>query len=453
MDSHSEPKKAGQFAKGTFTTFTASIIIFFLGIGSSVTIARVLGPEGKGIYVLAALLPSLIVTFGNLGIGPATAYYAARGEFPRKLILGNNIFLSIVISSIGLVAGLIMIIFFRQSLFQGVAARYLYLTLTFIPVQIFSSYVRYVLLGIQRIKEFNFIQLMQAVFFLGFVAVALLVLKTAVTGTIIACLLSWLFVDLILLRKTMGIVGGVDLSINKSYIRHSVTYGIQAHLANILGFLNYRIDMLLVNGFVGAAAVGTYSVAVGIVEKIWIVSQAASTVLFPKVAAESDEERRKEFTPLVARTVLVVTALTAAVLAVFSRWIVLTLYSDAYLPSVRALQVLLFGVVAMSAGRVFSNDISGRGFPGLNVYIAVAAVAVNVVLNILWIPKYGIVGAAWASTVSYTASSIGALFIYCRLSDNRLIKIFLPQKSDWALYRKTTKYLIRWILDKVRTPR
>ena len=200
----------------------------------------------------------------------------------------------------------------------------------------------------------------------------------------------------------------------------------------------------------GPSAVGLYAVGVGLVEKLWMVSYAASTVLFPRVAAESEEHRRKEFTPLVARTVLWITALASLVLALLSRWIVLLLYSEAFLPAAGALQALLAGIVALSAGRVLSNDIAGRGFPGLNIYTGLAAVATNIVLNLLWIPRYGIVRAAWASTVSYTVSFLGALFFYCRLSGNRWTRVVFPQPGDWVLYCKTGKDLGQWVLAKVR---
>ncbi|MEM3658493.1 MAG: polysaccharide biosynthesis C-terminal domain-containing protein [Candidatus Hadarchaeum sp.] len=82
----------------------------------------------------------------------------------------------------------------------------------------------------------------------------------------------------------------------------------------------------------------------------------------------------------------------------------------------------------------------------------VAAVGVNslVALNILWIPKFGIAGAAWASTVSYTISFLGSLFFYCRLSGNRWMKVLLPQRSDWAVYWHTEMVLGRWAKAKLR---
>lgn len=440
----------GKFVRGTAITFTTGILSLITGLGTSVILARTLGPEGRGVYAMAALLPSLIVTFGNLGIGPATVYYVARDEFRRQEILGNNVLLSLGISGIGILAGLVVIFFFREIVFPGVAMGYLLLALVLVPVEVFFSYVRHVLLGAQRIKEFNYLQIAQSVFFLGFIALALLGLRAGVTGAILAGLLSWIVVDALVLRQAKRVAGGIKFVLNTSYIKRATTYGAQAHLSNILGFLNYRVDLFLVNSFLGPAAVGLYAVGVGLVEKLWMISHAASTVLFPRVAAETDEQRRREFTPLVARTVLWTTSLGALTLALLSRWIVLLLYSEAFLPAVDALQALLVGIVALSAGRVLSNDIAGRGFPALNIYTGGAAVATNIALNLLWIPRYGIVGAAWASTVSYTVSFLGALFFYCRLSGNRWTKVILPQRGDWALYWKTVATLRQWVQSKLQ---
>ncbi|MEJ5376111.1 MAG: flippase [bacterium] len=441
---------AGKFIRGTTVTFISGVVNLLIGLVTSVILARVLGPEGRGVYALAMLLPSLIVTFGNLGIGPATVYYVARGDFRRQEVLGNNVLLSLGVGAIGVLAGLIVILFFREIVFPGVSPGYLLLALAFVPIEMFFSYVNYMLLGAQRIKEFNYVQIAHSMLFLGFIGLALLGLKAEVTGAILAGLITWLVVDALVFRLAKTVAGGIDLKPNIAYIKQTTTYGVQAHLSNILGFLNYRVDMFLVNGFLGPAAVGLYAVGVGLAEKLWMISHAASTVLFPRVAAETDEQRRKEFTPLVARTLLWTTALGALALVLLSRWIVLLLYSEAFLPAVGALQALLVGVVTLSAWRVLANDIAGRGFPRLNIYTGIAAVASNVVLNLLWIPRYGITGAAWASTVSYTVSFLGALFFYCQLSGNRWIKVIFPQRGDWALYWQTSKALCRWAWAKAR---
>jgi O-antigen/teichoic acid export membrane protein len=346
--------------------------------------------------------------------------------------------------------GLIAALFFHRNIFPSVPQSYLLLALTLIPVNLFFSYMQNILLGAQRFKEYNLIAILHAILFLGFIVIALWALRAGVTGALLASVLSWLLTDVILLIWTQRVTGGVAFKLNLAYIKRASIYGFQAHLGNILGFLNYRIDMFLINGFLNPAAVGFYSVGVSLVEKLWLISYAASTVLFPRVAAETNEERRKTFTPLVARTVLWVTALGALISFFLSCWLVEFLYSPTFLPAVQPFQILLPGIVALSVSRVLANDIAGRGRVMMNNYAASVVVATNVVLNILWIPKYGIAGAAWASTISYGLGLVLMLFLYCRLSSNSWTKVLLPQPSDWVLYWRTGLALGRWMKAKVK---
>jgi len=440
---------SGSFARGTALTFTARILTLLLGIATSVLLARLLSPEGKGLYTLAALLPTLIVTFANLGIGPATVFYVAQGRYPPPVILGNNVIFTLGISTIGVLGGLLVVLFFHETIFPGVAQGHLLLALALIPVSLFFSYVQNILLGAQRFKEFNLIAILRTGLFLALLMVALWALTAGVTGAILASILAQLLTDMVLLLWAWKVTGGIAFRLDLTYIKEVSRYGIQAHLGNILGFLNYRIDVFLVNGFLSPAAVGFYSIGVGLVEKLWLISQAASTVLFPRAAAETDEERRKSFTPLVARTVLWVTALGALVFFLVSRWLVEFLYSPAFLPAVQPLQILLLGIVALSVSRVLANDIAGRGRPILNTYVGLGTLTTNVILNVLWVPRYGIAGAAWASTISYSVTLLARLFLYCRLSGNPWTKVLLPQPGDWAIYRRTGLALGRWLRAKV----
>ena len=79
-------------------------------------------------------------------------------------------------------------------------------------------------------------------------------------------------------RLARKVAGGISFKLNVSYIKQVTKYGLQAHLQTS-GILNYRVDMFLVNGF--GAGCSYYSVGVGLVEKLWLISNAAGMVLFP----------------------------------------------------------------------------------------------------------------------------------------------------------------------------
>lgn len=439
-----------KFAQKTMITFVSRILNLILGLASSIIIARSLGPEGKGIYTLALLLPSLIVTFTNLGIAPATVYYIGRGKYSLHEIFGNNVILSLVIGLVSIGLGLVIVFCFRSHVFFNVPHRYLLLALVLIPLQLFFNYGNMVLLGLHRIKEYNAVSIIQTVSFLGFITIALLGVKIGITGAILAGAFANLLVDLLIFLWGRRFIGRIFWRLNKAYVKDSVLYGIKAQLSNILSFLYLRLDMFLIGAIMSPVAVGYYSVAVGIAEKLWLISQSAGTILFPKVASEKDEKLCKEFTPLVSRTAIFITALCALGVFILSQWIIVLLFSESYLPAVRALQILLLGIVTTSGSIALGNDLAGRGKPILNAYANGIAVLVNLGLNIIWIPRFGIEGAAWATSVSYSVAFAVKVLLYCRLSGNSWTKVLVPQRGDWALYWRTGVALTQWARGKMK---
>lgn len=439
---------AGNYSVSTGVMIGAQVVRLTLGVFASIIIARYLGPKGQGVYGLVIVFITLTVSVISLGIGPATTYFVARKEYDQREILGSNVFLSAVVGGVGVGAGLVLVLFFHDRIFPDIPQGYLLLSLALIPVQIFNIYTMYILLGNQEIKKFNSIQVIQSLLMLIFVITVVVVFDAGVIGVIIATLTASSMAGLKSFLDAKAVAGGVKYTLNLKYIKNAIKYGIQAHLSNILGMLNYRIDTFLVNGYLGPVSVGYYTVAVGLVERLWMVSQAAGTVLFPRVAAEKDAKKLKEFTPKVARSVIWFTAAIALVTVFAGRWVILLLYSETYLPAAAALQALAIGIVTLSASRILANDIAGRGYPMINTYRGFITVSVNVALNIMWIPKYGIVGAAWASSVSYTASFLTALYFYCRLSGNRWQEVVFIQRGDWYTYKLV---IIRiWIIMKSR---
>ena len=137
----------GTFTKNTLITFTTRVLQLILAIGSSIIIARVLGPEGKGVYSLAILLPTLLIIFTNFGIGQASVYYIGKKKYSSKEVFGNNILLSLIISIFAILVGLVIIFFFSENLFPGIKREYLFLALSLIPFQVFLNFVIHVLLA------------------------------------------------------------------------------------------------------------------------------------------------------------------------------------------------------------------------------------------------------------------------------------------------------------------
>jgi len=428
-------KQVSQFTVDTSITTVSRVFQLVLALVSSMIIARVLGPDGRGIYVMAIFLPMLLPSLSGLGVAQAAVFQLGKGTYSQRDVLGNNLALSLIFGAFGSLLGLIVLLCWGDVLFPEVAKKYLLLALMIVPMNFFLTFMGNFFVGVQRISLYNFVNSLKACVFLVLIITLLLKLKTGVSAAITAQILSYFIMAIVVLFLARRVAGGLSLCLQKSYVKGAFTYGFKVYLGNVMGLLHYRIDVFLVNLLLNPVAVGLYSVSVVVAQKIWLISASASVVLFPKVCSEKDEKNLSEFTPFVFRTVLLITVVGSAVLWFLGRWLIVLCFSEKFAASVAPFQILLVGVVAMSGWRILANDLNGRGRSEMNIYINATSVAMNIVLNIIMIPKLGIVGVAWATSISYTFALVAVTVVYMRISQNSIRAVLLPHEFDFSLYR------------------
>jgi O-antigen/teichoic acid export membrane protein len=437
---------AHKFTKDTIITTITNILILVISIGTSIIIARFLGPRGKGLYTLAFLFPTFLITFTNIGIGPATVYYIGKKKYSIQEIFGVNIIFSFLISLFSLILAFLILLFFSQQLFPNVPKNYLFFSIFSIPIQVLFTFIIEIFLGLQKIKKYNFIFLLQSFLFFIFIFCFLTLMHQGVKMTIFSTIFSYFLTLIFLIYQTKKEIGSPVFSFNKNIIKDFLQYGAKCYISNILGFLHYRVDQFMINFFLNPTAVGIYSIAVGISEKLWLIPQSAATVLFPRVSSEKDKKKLKEFTPIVCRNVFFITIFSCLILFLMGKWIILFLYSEKFLKSVSSFQFLLIGAVTFSASKILSSDIAGRGKPEINTYIGIFSVLLNIILNAIFIPKIGIVGAAWATAISYSFNFFSLLIIYAKISGNKIKDVVLIKKNDIEYYKK----FISLVLSRVK---
>jgi len=430
------------FTKDTATTIVVRVINVGIGIGQSVVIARLLGPEGKGFYTLAVLFSTLLIVVANMGLHISTAYRVARGSYPKQLVFGNTIALSLVLGFGSVIVGLGILSFFHGMVMPNVPRLYAFLAVFLIPLALVSRNTTYLFLGSGQIGYFNIFAVFHAAVEMILTVLIVWGLDGGVVGAIIASFVSFCASSVGILWVGVKEFGKPQIDLRRPYLGAIFGYGAKVHGANILAFLNYRLVMFIVNAFLSPIQVGYYSVAVGIAEKLSLPSQAAGVVLFPRVASGNDTDRNA-FTPVVTRNVLWLTALGMAFLYLINEWLVQFLYSAQFLPAADLLEILLPGMVFLSVTRILQNDIGGRGYPELTFIADVPTVLLNIILSLVMVPRIGVKGAAWAITVSYGLQLALISLIYRAVSGNSFGRIFLIQQADLKLYKGVLNVIFR----------
>ncbi|MEI7988019.1 MAG: oligosaccharide flippase family protein [Chloroflexota bacterium] len=399
-------------------TYIIQLLTILLGIITSVVVARVLGPSGKGIYAVAITLGSLGVQFGNLGLHTANAYYGARDHKWLSGLVGNSLLVSF-----GLGSGLAVLLglFFKfNSNLAPVGGYLLILALLWIPFGLAYILLRNLLLGIQDIWAFNCIDLVNKLLVLISTMLIILSKKANVeivflivlAGLVLGCIFTYLR-----LQYKMGCPPTLSLSIFK---KQSI-YGLKIYVSSFFNDMLVRGDILIVNYFLMRDQVGYYSVASAMAGLVYIFTPVVCSILNSKLSPMDDPNEKWK----INKTVVLMVGIFISILVVFA-WLfakpcLLLLYGNSYLPALEPFLWLLPGIFFLSLGMTTGVIFGASGMPVYAISPFLFAGITNIFLNIFIVPKYGIIGAAFVSDVTYFMFFIMMVFlVQYFLKKNRL---------------------------------
>ncbi len=419
-----------KFAKDSLVTFSTRVLTAGLGIAITIVIARALGPSAKGTYTLIILLPSLLTGLGNLGIGIANVYFVGSGRYRTADLVSTSLISAL---GLGIVFGfgfLAYVWLYGSSSFLGsIDLLYILIATATLPFSLLSIYFVHILLGEQRINQYNLLSIIGSSVSMVLVFVLLLGFKLGILGAVVAWAGS-IVVGTMCSIAAVRRITSIGWRLNFKLFRESVNFGIKGSLANMITFLNFRLDMLLLAYFLrDVSTVGYYSVAVSIAEILWYFPRAVGTVIVsqtPRLTANT----ANAVTPKICRSVLFASFLGAVALFALGKYIIIIPFGSSFLPALHALWLLLPGVTAFAVTNVLVNELAGRGKPVVMLICSGVSLAVNIPLNLLLIPLWGIEGAALASSVSYTVTSIVATMIFLRVSKTKWCDVLILKRGD-----------------------
>ena len=413
--------------------FTRQGLSLFLGLLTSIFLTRGLGVDARGIYSLVFILPALATAFANLGIAPATVYLVAHKEIPEEDIFSTNMILTVGSSLLGITISLVLSIFFNDVLFPGVNQKLLLAATINIPVSMLATNLAAVLLGKQDFRSYNVITLFPRVVQLILSFILVWLLKLGIQGAVVMHLASS-FLYLIILVRFLVKSKGFGFHFNfERILRHSkqsLKFGLKAYIANVIGFLNYRIDKIILNSLMGSTALGYYDVSVGAAERLWILSSSVATVVFPKISSLEEDEERNQLTLLVIKNLFLVTTVIGITAFFLIRPVMVLLYGVEFEPAANGFKLLLPGIIAVGLSRILANDISGRNKPEISAVVAFIGLILNIILNYVFVPRFGFLGAAISSSISYTTIFIIRWILFLRISGRRWFEFFVIDKRD-----------------------
>ncbi|MDP3937932.1 MAG: oligosaccharide flippase family protein [Deltaproteobacteria bacterium] len=441
-----------RFGHDTMMTLLVRGASTLLGIVFSIITVRLLGAEGRGILTLVFLIPSVGVTLAGFGLGSANVYFLNRGGVARETLFANSVVAALGFSILSITLFWAGWQWFGPRVLPGVTPVLALMGLTVIPLALLNGHILSLLQGAQRFLRMNLLILSAQVIALVTLVVALGVFHAGVGGAALAQLLAAVLALGLTVYMFMGPGDRFkSLRPNLDVFRRSLSYGLREHVSNIAMLLSYRIDIFFIAAMAGARAVGLYAVAVMVAELFLYLPRAVSTVLVPRVANGSVRDGANN----VARTARVVSVIVGAcvlVVGAIALPLVRLVFSSEFSEAAPALVALLPGIYALSISRVLSAYFTGTlGQPGLSAKAATVALGLNLPLNLLLIPSYGITGAAVASSVAYGAHFLISLWMFCSRSGYAPRTVLVPCGADldWIVAWLREARPVRWRVSPV----
>jgi O-antigen/teichoic acid export membrane protein len=391
-----------------------------------------LGPSNRGALEVLTLIPYLLVSFGNLGIGNANLHFVGKKKYSIQQIAANSLVLSLILGAVLLVIAYGSFLIYRGSVFKDIAAYYTHFAFFLIPFLLFQKFIQYTLLGEEEIAYRNIIVAFPAVINFLVVLILVLVFRLSILGVLSASLASNVFAAvlcyILVSKKTK-----INLRFDYQLFVKSVKFGIIPFLALVIMNLNFKADVFLIKYYLDNTAVGLYSLGVSVVEKITLLPEAIGLVLFSRISNISEDEANN-LTPLVCRWSLLFSAIAGFILLVFADFLIPFVYGNEFQLSVNPLMILIPGIISLTIFLILHGDLTGRGKAKVTLYIFLGALVLNIVLNLFLIPAYGINGAALASTLSYSIGALGLVITFSRVNSVPLSSLLWVEKGDVNKY-------------------
>jgi O-antigen/teichoic acid export membrane protein len=428
--------KLGRPARGLALQSAVSVVtslgIQALNILTGVIVARLLGPVGKGELTAVLLWAGLLVTMGGLGVIDGITYFTARAAGQVRQIAATGFFVTTLVSLVLLAMGALIVP--RVLSHYGQTAVYAgWLYLAWIPANLLTLAAVAVLQGKLELLAFNKLRFTVVV---G-TALGIVVLYAAGQVSVVSVVLITLAANLLTLAAAataLALRGWLGYKPDPKLIRPMIIFGLKSHTGAVAGLVNARADQAIISLFLAPAYLGLYSVAVTVASVVGLLASPLAIVAFPAVAsAQSESDMQDKFARFV-RATFVLSTLVASASFVAIPTLIKLFFGPAFLPAAGVTQILLFGTVVLTTGRVMGEGLKGFNHPLVPGIAEILAAGVTLVALAALLPSLGLMGAALASVLAYLTSLSYMLWFSNRRLGISLLKLLVPSRSDlsWA---------------------
>jgi O-antigen/teichoic acid export membrane protein len=389
-------------------TLAARVFGMCASLAAGAVTARALGPHDRGAYYYVVATASVLAQIGSVGSPSSNPYFAAqRPEFARRLLLWTVL---VAAASCGCFWMLLAVAPHwspLRGLWPDAGGDWL-VPLT--AAALLLAAVGPILAGLHAFWQLNAVQVGgQCLMLVGFIAVA--AHRSIENFLAISCTASAVSVAiqmLLIFRLTKPHAPSAEVR-----FADWAKYGGRAYATFILAALVTRASVFFLKTQSTSTQLGYYSVAAQIFDAFTLIPASLAMVLLPTILRDqrlSWADCRKE---LVRMTLFMSAVVVPAALILPS--VVTLVFGERFAPSIPPALCLLAASIMISIVTVTSQFLAAIGYPWVMIANWLAALCLVAVGATFWAPRFGAVGAAWATFMAYAGLAVLSAFTARRL--------------------------------------
>jgi PST family polysaccharide transporter len=373
------------------------------GVLVSVYIARYLGPDDFGLFSFSLALTALFTSFAAFGLPSVVVRDLVMRPQDRPTLLASALLLRLLGGALAVVLTLGAMVALRPGDWRSALV---------VLVMSFSN-----LAQAWDVIDYDYQSRMEALPVVMARNVSFVVCAAVRVGLVLGgASLIW-FAWALVLEAAIGAVllvrrsrlDGRSITVGaatRAELRRLTSSGWPLIVAGTSVSVYMRVDQIMLGEMLGDADVGLFSAAVRISEAFYFFPMTVALSVAPALTAtytRSSEEYERRFLQI-TRLLLWLGLAVACVFAVFSRQIIQTLYGPRYLDAAAVLAIHAWAGALVSLGVCSNMWLTNAGYFKFSMYQTLAGAAVNVTMNLVLIPRLGIIGAALATCAGQLAS-------------------------------------------------
>lgn len=432
--------------KNITSSYSSQIINILLGFISSVFITRILGTSGRGEYALFTNGLAIATIFLGFSLPSAIIYFISGNKIQTDKILSSLFIFNIIMAIVVMLVLQILYILhlqhfifpdnFQSWLFQFVFVIQFLITLTNASLlAILNARKHFISLSIITVTTTALGTILYILFYYNIITWGVNGFKLIIIGSLILSFLQTLIITYFYHRH-IGIRFKGFLNFKEA--KPLFTFSLVAYVCNAIQFLSYRADLWFIDYYRDTATVGIYSLAVSLAQLMWILPNAIAAVLFSYIAGCS-REKAIDYALFFTKLSFYASLLMGiAAYSVFYFALPL-IYGDEFAGAVKLIGILFFGVVPFSMAIILGSFFAGTGNLYQNLITSILGFGGAIIFYMILIPKFGSIGAAWASIISYNICTLYMFFAFSKLSGHTILSILIINKSDLILAKSVLK--------------